>query len=178
MTGGPGSLKLVDVAAAAGVSHATVVHHFGSIEDVQTALMERMIAELVGRMMAPDGEATVVERIDALFDAFAGGGARLAGWIELKGDSRRLTLVKSAIRTIVEERVAATGVDPSVAEDGVLFAVVLALGVGLFGPTLAALLDRPANVTRDVALRLLLPLLEGLEMGGTPPARASRSQGA
>jgi len=49
---GPQSLRLADVAKAAGVANATVLHHFGSIDAVQQALMERMIADLVESVMA------------------------------------------------------------------------------------------------------------------------------
>ena len=40
---GPQNLKLVEVAKAAGVVNATVIHHFGSIGELQKALMTRMI---------------------------------------------------------------------------------------------------------------------------------------
>mgnify|MGYP003331998183 CR=1 FL=1 len=49
---GPQALKLTDVAARAGIAHATVLHHFGTIADVHTALMERMIRDLVGQIQA------------------------------------------------------------------------------------------------------------------------------
>lgn len=170
MTEGPQALKLIDVAKAAGVSHATVLHHFGTIDAVQTGLMERMIADLVARMLTPDPvegrEAPVSERISRLFDAFGGAGARLAAWLELNGDSRRLTFVKAAVRAIVEERVAAVGSDPAVAEDGVLLSVTLALGAGLFGRTLSALLDRPPEAASDVAVRFLLRTIEASEPKG------------
>ena len=48
---GPQGLKLVEVAQGAGVSHATVLHHFGSIDGVQTALAEAMIRQLVARVL-------------------------------------------------------------------------------------------------------------------------------
>lgn len=54
---GPQALKLADVAKAAGVVHATVLHHFGSIADVQAALAERMIRQLVEQILeAPPPE--------------------------------------------------------------------------------------------------------------------------
>ncbi|HBH89080.1 MAG TPA: TetR/AcrR family transcriptional regulator, partial [Hyphomonadaceae bacterium] len=49
---GPQTLRLADVAKEAGVANATVLHHFGTIDGVHTALMERMIAELVEKVMA------------------------------------------------------------------------------------------------------------------------------
>ena len=41
---GPQSLRLADVAKEAGVANATVLHHFATIDGVQAALMEKMIA--------------------------------------------------------------------------------------------------------------------------------------
>ena len=49
---GPQSLRLADVAKRAGVANATVLHHFGSIDAVQQALMERMIADLVENILS------------------------------------------------------------------------------------------------------------------------------
>ena len=49
---GPLDLKLTTVAARAGVATATVLHHFGSIDGVQAALMERMVTRLAARVIA------------------------------------------------------------------------------------------------------------------------------
>lgn len=158
---GPQALKLTDVAAAAGVSHGTVLHHFGSIADVQTALMERMIRQLVAHILAADPPtADPAAKADfgarALFDAFESrGAARLAAWLELTGETRRLTMVRAAVQEIVGGRLAHHGADPAAAEDLILVSVLLAMGVGLFGPTLADLLGKPADAPRRLALDLL-----------------------
>ena len=44
---GPLALKLADVATQAGVANASVIHHFGSIDGLHAALMERMVSQLV-----------------------------------------------------------------------------------------------------------------------------------
>ena len=80
---GPQALKLTDVAARAGIAHATVLHHFGTIADVHTALMERMIRDLVGQIQAAHAtlpDATLpATGAPLLFDAFEQkGAARLA----------------------------------------------------------------------------------------------------
>lgn len=171
---GPQALKLADVAASAGVVHATVLHHFGSIDDVQTALMERMIRQLVARILDstvagddPQRQADAGAR--ALFDAFESrGAARLAAWLELTGESRRLTVVREAVREVVANRLARDGrVDAETAEDFILVCVALALGVGLFGPSLATLLGRPAGRTRELALDLIRWRMSAVTAGET-----------
>ncbi|KAF0181749.1 MAG: TetR/AcrR family transcriptional regulator [Hyphomonadaceae bacterium] len=163
---GPQALKLADVAAAAGVSNATVLHHFGSIQDVQTALMERMIAGLVDAILATklsldDLSSARDEGLRALFDAFeARGAARLAAWLELTGETRRLTSVRKAVQDVVTQRMAPAGITPARAENLVLVSVVLAMGVGLFGDSLAALMGKPPGEARKLAEDLLQSLAQ------------------
>ena len=90
---GPQAIKLADVARAAGVVHANVIHHFGSIGGVETALMERMIRRLADKIIVGfnAADATPGFGAQALFDAFeAKGAARLAAWLELTGEGRRI----------------------------------------------------------------------------------------
>jgi AcrR family transcriptional regulator len=124
---GPQNLKLVEVARRAGVVNATVLHHFGSIDGVQAALMTRMISELVSRILAvtdhvTDPAAFAAQSTEALFDAFeAKPVARLAAWLELTGESRRLTTVREAVRSVLSTRmVEQTGMPVAVVEDFIL----------------------------------------------------------
>jgi AcrR family transcriptional regulator len=157
---GPQALKLVDVAGEAGVANATVLHHFGSIDGVQTALMERMIAQLVERILAisPDGDISAMREsgLRALFDSFeTRGAARLAAWLELTGQWRRLTSVRQAVNDVVARNLARTGRPPATAENLVLVSVVLAMGVGLFGHSVATLMGKPPGRARKLAEDLL-----------------------
>ena len=159
---GPQNLKLVEVARRAGVVNATVLHHFGSIDGVQAALMTRMIAELVSRILAvtdqvTDPAAFATQSTEALFDAFeAKPVARLAAWLELTGESRRLTTVREAVRSVLStQMVEQTGMPVSVVEDFILLCISMALGAGLFGATLGSLLGRPETRARDMALAIL-----------------------
>jgi AcrR family transcriptional regulator len=157
---GPQGLKLVEVAQGAGVSHATVLHHFGSIDGVQTALAEAMIRQLVARVLEaerPDDPEAQLEGVgQVLFDAFeSAGGARLAAWLELTGETRRLTLVREAVAEVISEPMAQKGVDPERATNLILVAVSLAMGVGLIGRSLAELVGHPPESTREAALAFL-----------------------
>ncbi|HJV41411.1 TetR/AcrR family transcriptional regulator [Caulobacter sp.] len=156
---GPQALKLADVAKAAGVVHANVIHHFGSIAGVETALMERMIRQLAEKIIAGfDGEgATPGFGARALFDAFeAKGAARLAAWLELTGEGRRMTLVREVVDAVVQTRLAREVVaDREAVVDVILLSIILAVGVGLFGPTLSDLLGRPPERARELALEMI-----------------------
>lgn len=163
---GPQTLKLADVAAAAGVANATVLHHFSSIDGVQTALMERMIEQLVAKVMAASDQALASGDADAvlqaLFDVFeARGAARLAAWLELRGEATRLATVRQAVQTVVQKRLAKGDINAEAAQDMILISVVLAMGSGLFGQTLAELVGKPPEHTRALAVNLLRALLKG-----------------
>lgn len=158
---GPLALKLTDVAAAAGVANASVLHHFGTIDALHAALMERMVAQLIADVMAiadqggkrDDQQEAVFQ---ALFDVFEKrGAARLAAWLELTGEWRRMTHVREAVRSVVMRRASFGDVTPKQAEDLVLISVAMAMGVGLFGHSLAELMGKPDGRTRKVAVEVL-----------------------
>ena len=159
---GPQNLKLAEVAKAAGVANGTVLHYFGSIDGVQTALMTRLIGQLVGQVLdissrTADPDQMAGQSAIALFDAFeARGAARLAAWLELTGESRRLTLVREAVRDVIQVREGQGAQPPAeMLEDFILVSISIALGVGLFGATLGALLGKPESRARELALGLL-----------------------
>ncbi len=157
---GPQSLRLVDVAKSAGVANATVLHHFGTIDGVQNALMEKMIAELVASILEMNVPADTREArrlaLRNLFDAFERkGAARLAAWLELTDESRRLRSVREAVQTVIRQHSSQPDMSTEHMEDAILISVILAIGVGLFGPTLGELLGKPEDRARNVALNLL-----------------------
>jgi AcrR family transcriptional regulator len=160
---GPQALKLAEVARAAGVSNATVLHHFGSIAEVQTALMERMVRQLTDRVLAITREGagspqSAEAALIALFDAFeARGAARLAAWLELTGEAGRLGGVRAAVQEVMAASADTFGRAPGDAHaDFILAGIALALAAGLFGPTLGILLGRPASRARELGVALLL----------------------
>nr|WP_295109260.1 TetR/AcrR family transcriptional regulator [uncultured Caulobacter sp.] len=156
---GPQAIKLADVAKAAGVVHANVIHHFGSIAGVETALMARMIRQLADKIIIGFNAQGVSAGFgaQALFDAFeTKGAARLAAWLELTGEGRRMTLVREVVDAVVQTRLARdVGVERDTVVDFILLNIILAVGVGLFGPTLSELLGRPPQRARELALEMI-----------------------
>jgi len=159
---GPIALKLVEVAAAAGVANATVMHHFGSIDGLHTALMERMTSELVETALAAaaqgelNPEGAIVATVQAVFDTFeARGAARLAAWLELTGEWRRLNGVGEAIGLVAKRQGQRMGLSTEAAEDLVLVSLALAMGAGLFGSALGQLMGKPKAHVRTLAANLL-----------------------
>jgi len=85
-------LAIADVAADAGMSHATLLHHFGSSDGMRAALIERMATNLLGEitqlMQRNDVDRHGDEFYVHLFAALSGGGhAKLIGWQNLMGRS-------------------------------------------------------------------------------------------
>jgi AcrR family transcriptional regulator len=161
ITKGPLALKLTEIASAADVANASVMHHFGSIESLRAALMDRMIGQLVADILsAPPVSANPESAIDAmlhaLFDVFeARGAARLAAWLELSGEAHRLKTVQDAIKQVITKRLAGGGISSAAAHDLVLVNLALAMGAGLFGRSLAELAGKPPGRTRKLAIELM-----------------------
>ena len=173
LASGPQDLKLVEVAKGAGVANATVLHHFGSIDGVQTALMERMIRQLVDEVIAitateEQPTSAIGYGMRALFDAFeAKGAARLAAWLVLTGEATRMTSIRSAVREVIDARShQVEGASIEAREDFILGCVTFALGAGLFGPSLGELLGKPPGRAREVALGILQARLDVVVGGG------------
>jgi AcrR family transcriptional regulator len=158
---GPLALKLADVAIASSVANASVLHHFGSIDGLHAALMERMTSQLIAQVLAisanADNRALKHEAVvQALFDVFeTRGAARLAAWLELSGEWRRLMHVRDAVREVITRRAAFGDINARQAQDLVLISVTLAMGAGLFGHALAELIGKPPGTTRKLAADVL-----------------------
>src|SRR5262245_29549382 len=88
---GPSGIRLQEVAADAGVSHPTVLHHFGSREALVKAVIIRALeaihASLVTAIQRSSGEeAQLTAMLEAVFGALAGAGhARVIVWLALEG---------------------------------------------------------------------------------------------
>lgn len=172
---GADRLKLTEVAAAAGVSHPTVLHHFGSIGELQAELMEQMIRDLVAKIMVCEAPGNPEEDqmigLNSLFDTFATpGAARLAAWLEITGEHRKMVVVRETIKAIVAERMVPAGWESAPAEELVLLATTLALGVGLFGNSLAEHLGHAAGSAKTLALNLLIQEMERRRPHSRPAA--------
>lgn len=88
---GPGGIRLQEVASDVGVSHPTVLHHFGSRERLIEAVVARALDSLHAELLAaiarsPQGPDQLHAILDACFDALARGGhGRAFLWLSLAG---------------------------------------------------------------------------------------------
>jgi AcrR family transcriptional regulator len=160
---GPQSLRLADVAKAAGVANATVLHHFGSIERRSAGADgadDRAISSTASwpsRSRRTRRWRPALSGLKTLFDALeTPGAARLAAWLELTDETSRLTVVREAVQEVAQKKISQAGVPEDVAEDMILLSVTLALGVGLFGPSLGKLIGKPEGRARELTLQMLL----------------------
>ncbi|USA39461.1 TetR/AcrR family transcriptional regulator [Pelagerythrobacter marinus] len=172
---GPSAVTVANVGAAIGMSHANVLHHFGSAASLQSSLMGKMIRDLtdaldnVVELLKTDAAAprTVTDKV---FDAFDRGGAgQLAAWIILSGDVEQLAPVRDAVRALVEAIMGQANDDNADARvrAAVLMMAVSAFGDAVIGPHLREMLDQDERAMRDLVTRIL-PLF--LLPDGIPPA--------
>jgi len=88
---GPSGIRLQEVAADAGVSHPTVLHHFGSRDLLVKAVIARSLhainAALVEALRASDGDEKQLEAmLEQVAIALEGSGhARVMLWLALEG---------------------------------------------------------------------------------------------
>ncbi|PAX08677.1 TetR/AcrR family transcriptional regulator [Sphingomonas lenta] len=159
---GPQAVTLKAVAARIGRTHATLLHHFGSAEGLQKALIGRMATAITGtirdavlRSRAEDRSPREV--VDLTFDAFGKGGAgALASWMILSGDEGALDPILTAIHDLVDELAAEehAQADRPIHEE-TLQLVLMALGDALLGAPMARALGLPRDAARDLALQML-----------------------
>jgi AcrR family transcriptional regulator len=90
-TVGPAGIRLQDVAADVGVSHPTILHHFGSRELLVEAVVKRALAVLQADIVKawekesfePPDAAALLRRVEATLGDE--GHARLVVWLALEG---------------------------------------------------------------------------------------------
>jgi len=145
------------------MSHANVLHHFGSAAALRSALMGSMIADLtdafggVVRLLKtePAGPRQVVDKV---FDAFDKGGAGpLASWIIQSGEVEHLEPVRRAVRELVEAIVGQStdGDADNRVRLAVLIMAVSAYGDSMIGPYIRDMLDQDEAAVRQLLARVL-----------------------
>lgn len=171
---GPQAVTLKAVAARIGRTHANLLHHFGSAEGLQTALMAKMtetiaatISDAVARAHSSDHDPREV--VNLAFDAFGREGAgALASWMILSGNEDALDPVLAAIRGLVDRLASEHDFDGKLLNEETLMLVLMALGDALLGRPMAKALGLARGTAREIAMRQLLATRPKLE---TPGAR-------
>ena len=179
---GPSGIRLQEVANAAGVSHPTVLHHFGSREALVKAVCTRAIrainSGLVEGIAASTGEE---DQLTAMLDAVShamtkSGHARVVMWLALEGQSlegaeARLDQVVAATHELRKSRLRATGKRKTPPIEDTAHTVVLAalalIGAAVIGPALLANAGLPTDENSEKRFRAWLgrTLKQHLEAG-------------
>lgn len=155
---GPAALTLKAVANEVGVTHANLLHHFGSAGGLQTELMTMMIRDLTDALGSAveklrAGEATLDQLIGLTFEAFGAGGAgHLAAWMVLNREAEHLEPIGEAVRGLAQALTIPGKPSP---EKAILLGTMLAFAEAVIGPHLRAMLDEDENAAQDLAARLL-----------------------
>lgn len=146
-TGGPDALRLQDIARDLGISHPTILHHFGSRDGLVRALeeraMRRLQEELLGRL-----EASAEEGLARAFATLGEAGhARLLAWQVLRGGEAPTRDEAAMMKTLTDayhlaraEKARRSGRPEPAYEDTAFWVRLAALalfGEALIGPVLS-----------------------------------------
>lgn len=143
-------LNITGVAEEAGMSHATLIHHFGSSGGMRDALADKMTLALIRDLVeALDARVPPNELIKNVFDTLAAGGhAKLLAWraVEGSGNSGDLGAVTELFRRLMETSRQVLDVDTDAEVRQMIYLVAIAaIGHGLAGDVLATVLGMPAE---------------------------------
>ncbi|ACA16301.1 transcriptional regulator, TetR family [Methylobacterium sp. 4-46] len=165
---GPQALTLQGVAAAVGMTHGNITHHFGTSAALHAALVADM-----AEAMAREAEASVQAMragaigpdvvVAEIFEALNRGGyGRLVAWLAASGDIATLEPFFSAVERAVRllRAVEPAGTDPHARGTGPITFMLLAgaLGATLLGPELV----RATGLTEAAVQRLFVSQMQAI----------------
>jgi AcrR family transcriptional regulator len=166
---GPEGLRLQDIAAAAGISHPLILHHFGSREGLVRALTRQAAAELRDKLVAAmaSSEYSVEQQLDRVFDAFREGLAQRLAWlatVDPGGGTEGTQMIMREIADRLHARRIATAPPGAVITRGDTDALIhlvatAAFGDALYGTQLHRSAGLPATSETDRHFRLWLAAL-------------------
>jgi AcrR family transcriptional regulator len=143
-TTGPAGIRLQDVAAAAGVSHPTILHHFGSREGLILALNRRTLEDLRAGLMRNMGSGSSSgDSVGSAFAAYRDGLAQRMMWLlqsqATLGDAG-LPMLDEIVQALHALRLSIAGPDVEVdlydTQAIVHLTTIAAFGDALIGPRL------------------------------------------
>ena len=136
-------LNISGVAEAAGISHATVIHHFGSTGAMREALLRKMTADLLSDVMeALQYQQSPDKVLGRLFGTLSRDGhGKLLAWLALDSQLAGFDATTSTgdlFKNIIDS-IASEGGNRTDAKYQVYLVAIAALGLGICGEVLAKL---------------------------------------
>jgi len=152
---GPAGLRLQDVARAAGVSHPTILHHFGSREGLVRALNLRALERLTSGAVPELAEAnSSIDGVKMAFEAYRDGLAQRMIWLLQSPDQPpgRTALFDDVVERFhqLRKQIAKPGFEPDIADSR---AVVHLTTIAAFGDALIGERLRHAGAKEPAARR-------------------------
>jgi AcrR family transcriptional regulator len=154
---GPAGLRLQDVARAAGVSHPTILHHFGSREGLVRALNQRSLEGLRNSVIARlDGGQSGDDNIRQTFAAYRNGVAQRLLWLiqsaapETPGGLKFFEEITEALHAM-RVKFASPGTTPDIEDTRAVIhlTTIAAFGDAVIGPRLRRGRGEKERVQRD-----------------------------
>jgi AcrR family transcriptional regulator len=174
---GPEGLRLQDIAAAAGISHPLILHHFGTREGLVRALTRQAAAELRDKLVAAmaSSDYSTEQQLDRVFDAFRDGLAQRLAWLTTVDPGDRAEQTEMIMRDIADKlharRISTSppgaAVERSDTDALVHLVATAAFGDALFGAHLNRSAGLPVTSETDRRFRLWLAAL--IRAHATPP---------
>ena len=125
--GGPAGIRLQEVAADVGVSHPTILHHFGSREGLVEAVVARALESLHERLLevvrsSPSDQNQMPDILERCYEALAHGHGRAFLWLTLSGyapmmEELRVRSLAEAVHVVRVERRRGKKKEPPTFED-------------------------------------------------------------
>jgi TetR/AcrR family transcriptional regulator, repressor for neighboring sulfatase len=166
---GPEGLRLQDIAAAAGISHPLILHHFGSREGLVRALTREAAAELRDKLVTAmaSGDYTLEQQLDRVFDAFRDGLAQRLVWLATVdpggGTEGNQMIMRDIADTLHDRRTATAPPGTRITREDtdalIHLVATAALGDALYGAQLRCSAGLPATSEADRQFRQWLAAL-------------------
>lgn len=166
LEGGSSAVTLTAVGERVGRSHSNMIHHFGSIAQLQGELMDMMVRELAEQVsealerITPGSETGYRQAIDIVFDAFDGGGAaQLATWLVLAQETQRGESFAAVVRDLADHVARLRDGSENARERArkiITVVAYMAYADAMIGPALAPMLGVRAGAARDLAYKAAL----------------------
>jgi AcrR family transcriptional regulator len=136
-------LNISGVAKAAGISHATVIHHFGSTGAMREALLKQMTHDLLKDVMvALDHRESPDKVLDRLFKMLSQDGhGRLLAWLALDQHSFDTAAGSGGLFTNIIDMIEAENGDRQHAKQIVFLVAMAAMGLSICGDAIADLIE-------------------------------------